>query len=208
MARTNGRTKTGSAARTTTGEAAEGRGMRTDARRNRARLLAVAERTLAERGPEASLNEIARRAGVGPGTLYRHFPTRDALLAAVLEDRIAALRARAADLREQAAPDDALAAWLRAFLDHARLNQGMAGALMAAAHAEPSGTDCHQVIRDAAADLLTRAQTDGTARADLTAADLVQLVVGIALATAATGDDAQAHRLLALALDAVFVRRP
>jgi AcrR family transcriptional regulator len=182
------------------------RGMRTDARRNRDHLVAVAEKTLAELGPEASLNQIARRAGVGPGTLYRHFPTRDALLAAVLEDRIATLCARADDLRASAPPDTALAAWLRAFLDHARLNQGMAGALMAA-HAAVSGTDCHQVIRDAAAELLTRAQSAGTARADLTAPDLIQLVVGIALATA-HGDDAdQPERLLAFVQDAIFTGR-
>ncbi|MGW3498508.1 TetR/AcrR family transcriptional regulator [Streptomyces sp. NPDC001020] len=174
---------------------------RTDARLNRERLVAAAQEVFAEAGPGASLNEIARRAGVGPGTLYRHFPNRQALLTAVLRDRIQVLCERAERLRTADSADEALSQWLGAFLAHARANQGMGSALMVD---EPGvqDLDCHRLILDAAAGLLTRAQRQGTARADLTADDLVQLVIGIALSTARDEDAEQARRLLALVLDA------
>lgn len=178
---------------------------RTDARLNRERLVTTAQEVFAEVGPGASLNEIARRAGVGPGTLYRHFPNRPALLTAVLRDRIESLCGRAETLLSSESADDALAHWLHAFLAHARVNQGMGSAVMIE---EPDalGLDCHQLILDAAASLLTRAQQRGTARADLTADDLVQLVVGIALSTAHREDAEQPERLLALVLDATHGR--
>jgi AcrR family transcriptional regulator len=178
------------------------RPLRADARRNHDRIVAAAHLVFAEAGPEASLNEIARRADVGPGTLYRRFPTRRALLTAVLEDRIAVLCARADELLTSASPDDALAGWLHAFLAHARDNQGLGSALMLEESGEP-GVDCHQRIIDAATALLTNAQRAGSARPDLASRDLIQLVVGIALATA-RGDDAdQPDRLLALVLDTI-----
>lgn len=178
---------------------------RTDARLNRERLVATAQEVFAEVGPGASLNEIARRAGVGPGTLYRHFPNRPALLTAVFRDRIETLCGRAKTLLSSETADDALAHWLRAFLAHARVYQGMGGALMVE---EPDalGLDCHQLLLDAAASLLTQAQQRGTARADLTADDLLQLVVGIALSTARREDAEQPERLLALVLDATHGR--
>ncbi|MFD5099803.1 TetR/AcrR family transcriptional regulator [Streptomyces albidochromogenes] len=176
---------------------------RTDARLNRERLTAAAHQVFTELGPEASLNEIARRAGVGPGTLYRHFPNRQALLTAVLRDRIQALCEYAEKLRATDSADSALAQWLGAFLAHARDNHGMGSALMVN---EPGETDldCHQLISNAAAGLLTRAQHHGTARYDLTADDLVRLVTGIALSTAREEDAEPAHRLLALVLDAAY----
>jgi len=183
--------------------AATERLQRTDARRNRERLLAVAREAFDEAGPDASLIEIARRAGVGQGTLYRHFPTRNALLSAVLADRIETLCQRAVQLSAARSPDDALADWLRLFLDHARVNQGLGGAFMTAA-SEAASVDCHDVIRSTAAGLLDHAQRAGTARPDLSPDDLVQLVVGIALATARRDDADQAGRLLTLALDAVY----
>ncbi|MCT2590175.1 TetR/AcrR family transcriptional regulator [Streptomyces sp. N2-109] len=188
------------------------RRQRTDARRNRERLVEAAREAYAEAGPEASLNEIARRAGVGPGTLYRHFPTRTELLTAVLRNRIETLCTRAVTLQEAAAAaavhtaaDDALAEWLRAFLAHARVNQGLGGALMLE---EPAalGIDCHQLILDAAAGMLTLAQRQGTARTDVSPADLLRLVTGIALSTARGDDLEEPDRLLGLVLDAV--RRP
>ncbi|MFF7443135.1 TetR/AcrR family transcriptional regulator [Streptomyces sp. NPDC008122] len=183
-----------------------GHARRTDARANRERLLAAAAEVFAEAGPGASLNEIARRAGVGPGTLYRHFPNRPALLTALLRDRIETLCARAEALRAADSPDDALAEWLGAFLTHARVNQGMGGALLVE-EAAGSGPDCHRLILDAATGLLTRAQRHGSARADLTAEDLLQLVVGIALSTARDEHSGQPDRLLALVVDAVHAGR-
>ncbi|MFG3529997.1 TetR/AcrR family transcriptional regulator [Streptomyces sp. NPDC047917] len=188
---------------TTHGHVPERRPRRTDARLNRERLIATAQEVFTEAGPEASLNEVARRAGVGPGTLYRHFPNRSALLTAVLRDRIETLCALAGTLSSSESADDALAQWLRAFLTHARVNQGLGGALMVEEPVAP-GFDCHRLILNTAAELLARAQLRGTARADLTADDLVQLVVGIALSTARSHDAEQPDRLLALVLDATY----
>lgn len=130
---------------------------RTDARLNRERLIATAQEVFAEAGPEASLNEVARRAGVGPGTLYRHFPNRSALLTAVLRDKIETLCELAETLSSSESADGALTQWLRAFLVHARANQGLGGALLVE---EPValGLDCHRLILDTAADLLAQAQ--------------------------------------------------
>jgi AcrR family transcriptional regulator len=178
------------------------RPQRADARRNYERVVAAAHKVFTEEGPEASLNEIARRAGVGPGTLYRHFPTRHALLTAVLRDRIEALCVRADELLAAESPDAALAEWLRAFLAHARSGQGLGSALMTAGPDE-LGFDCHQRIRDTAAGLLAQAQRSGTARADLSPGDLLQLVVGIALATTHIDDADQPDRLLGLVLDTI-----
>src|SRR6266702_3437058 len=98
--------------------AGEPRPMRADAQRNNARLLTAAATVFTEHGADdASLEEIARRAGVGIGTLYRHFPTRQALLEAVYRDQVEALRARAEELREAESPGDAFAEWLRATVE-------------------------------------------------------------------------------------------
>ncbi|WP_131742397.1 TetR/AcrR family transcriptional regulator [Actinomadura roseirufa] len=175
---------------------------RADARRNRERVLAAARETFAADGPDASLNEIARRAGVGPGTLYRHFPTRGALQAAVITDRVARLRARADELVAAASPGDALAAWIEVFLAHARSDHGLGGAVLT----EPveTGVDCHAAVHEAARTVLGHAQRAGAARPDAHAADLVRLVTGIAL-SAGPGDPdpAQTARLLGLVMDAL-----
>lgn len=189
-----------------------GRPARADAVRNRERIVAAAREAFAEAGPEASLNEIARRAGVGPGTLYRNFSGRPELLAAVLKDRVDTLCARARDLLSADSAGDGLAEWLRAFLDHARVNQGLGGALMLEQLEATGalGTDCHQRILDAVTALLARVQDAGAARRDLAPADLLQLVVGIALSTthkqASPDDPEQAKRLLGLVLDATKAR--
>lgn len=196
-----------------TNPSATGRPARADAVRNRERIVAAARETFAEAGPDASLNEIARRAGVGPGTLYRHFSGRPELLAAVLKGRIDTLCTRAQDLLTADSAGAALAEWLGAFLDHARVNQGLGGALMLEEleAAGALGTDCHQRILDAAAALLTRAQESGAARRDLSPADLLQLVVGVAMSiphkqTSPVNDPEQPERLLGLVLDATKPR--
>src|SRR6266581_6701180 len=98
-------------------QAGQARPMRADAQRNYARLLDAASAAFVEHGADdVSLEEIARRAGVGIGTLYRHFPTRQALLEAVYRDQVESLRAQTAELLDSAPADEALAAWLRAFV--------------------------------------------------------------------------------------------
>ncbi|MFD7864358.1 TetR/AcrR family transcriptional regulator [Streptomyces sp. NPDC059783] len=178
---------------------------RTDARLNRERLVAAAHEEFTEAGPDASLNAIARRAGVGPGTLYRHFPNRRALLTAVLADRIRTLCERAEAFSATYGPDEALARWLDAFLAHARANQGIGGALLIDGAGEPD-IDCHRLILEAADQVLVRAQREGAVRPDLTAEDLIRLVTGIALATARDIDEEPARRLLRLVRDAAHAR--
>ncbi|MFF7243540.1 TetR/AcrR family transcriptional regulator [Embleya sp. NPDC008237] len=173
---------------------------RADARVNRERILTAAREVFSESGPEASLNEIARRAAVGPGTLYRHFPNRQALMVAIVKDRVTALSRLADALRESHTPDDALAAWFAALLAHARLHQGM-GVVAMLGETVDFGIDCHRVVLDAADTVLSRAQREGTARTDVDAGDLVQLVAGIALATTRDDGPSRPERLLGLVLD-------
>jgi AcrR family transcriptional regulator len=170
--------------------------MRADARRNRDRLVAVAAGVIADEGPDASLNKIARRAGVGPGTLYRHFPTRDELLIAVFRDRIETLCAKAGEFAADLPAGEALAAWLHAMLAHALTDRGLAATM--AIKESKSGFDCSAMLHSAASGLLARAQQAGAVRPDLDVDDLFQLVIGIA---SATEDHRQAARLLGFTLD-------
>ncbi|NRQ40457.1 helix-turn-helix transcriptional regulator [Nonomuraea sp. NN258] len=163
--------------------------------------MAVATAVIAEEGPDASLNEIARRAGVGPGTLYRHFPTRDALLVAVFEGRLARLCARAEELAGALPPGEALVAWLRALLAHARTDRGLGARMMLPTSS--AGVDCWAILRAAAERLLRPAQAAGHLRADVEFADLVEITAGLAQAA---GDDERAERLLTLTLDGLRPR--
>ena len=175
---------------------------RADARRNYARILAAAEREVAAQGAGASLEKIARAAGVGSATVRRHFPTRRALLEAVHEQRLAALCARA---RELAALDDsrtALLTWLADLVAHSVSARGLAVAL---AYDGPTADNtCTAVLEEAAGPLLRRAVEDGAVAARVTFSDLVTLVVGIVLATERHPDPAaSADRLFQLAVRGV-----
>ena len=179
---------------------------RADAVRNRARLLEVATAVFEEQGPDASLEEIARTAGVGIGTLYRHFPTRESLLEAVFAERIETVTALGDELLE--APDafDALTRWLRAHLTNASACQGLVGSvvidllddhLLGEDHEPP----CAQ-MREVGAQLLKRAQDEGTARPDAHADDLVRLVNALVSATDDADDRAAlTDRLFTLMVD-------
>jgi AcrR family transcriptional regulator len=182
------------------------RPMRADARRNYDRILAAAAEAIAEHGAEASLAEIARRAGVGSATLHRHFPSRQRLLEAVFRDKVEALCAGAADLATGPDPGHALATWLRAVAAHAVSNRGLAAALMRGTHdGDPTlGATCHTMITNAGADLLARARGANAARPDVSITDLLKLVNAISLAVEQEPDSAaQADRLLTLALTGV-----
>lgn len=178
--------------------------MRADARRNRDRIVDVAGAAIAEHGADASLEEIARRAGVGSATLHRHFPTRQALLEAVFTDRVEALCDRARALAADLPPGPALVAWLREVGRHAAANRGLAASLARAA--DPSlGSACHAMITTAGEELASAARHAGDVRADVAVVDLLKLANAVSLS--AEGDPAEADRLLTLALDGIRPRR-
>lgn len=158
------------------------RPMRVDARRNHERLLAVAQAAFADQGPDASLDDIARSAGVGIGTLYRHFPTRQALLEAVYRDNIEALTAEAEGLLSAASPDEALTTWLRSVLVHKVTERGLKEALMNGEGSEMVSS-AKARMRAAGARLLARAQQTNVIRRDIDIMDLMRLAYGIALAS-------------------------
>ncbi|OLR93387.1 TetR family transcriptional regulator [Actinokineospora bangkokensis] len=178
--------------------------LRADARRNHALILAVAEDEVARRGAEASLEQIARTAGVGSATVRRHFPTRHALLEAVSGKRIAALCARAADL---AAHDDSRAAlmeWLSEVVTYCVTARGLAVAL-AYRESDPLGDNtCAATLAQAGTPLLERAVADGGVAGGVSVLDLIALAVGVTLATEHGPDPLpRAHRLFEIAMAGV-----
>ena len=184
------------------------RPMRADARRNYERLLTTARTAFMEHGTGASLDDIAKRAGVGSGTLYRHFPTRDALLHAVLRERIDGLLAHADELLADPGPggaEAALGAWLRSYLAGAATPRGTATVIIEAMGAEWADTGlgaAAAAICAALGRLLDRAQRAGAVRADIDPRDLLRLTNAIGVASERTPDPAgYADRMLALLFD-------
>ncbi|GAA2137107.1 TetR/AcrR family transcriptional regulator [Actinomadura napierensis] len=186
------------------------RPMRADARRNYERLISTARAAFMEHGTSASLDDIARRAGVGSGTLYRHFPTRDDLLHAVLSERIDGLLAHAAQLMGEPDPEVALAGWLRGYLDGAMSPRGTSTVIIEAMSARWAATrlgTAAGAIRDAVGGLLERAQRAGAIRTDADAADLLRLTNAIGVAAERAPDPAgYADRMLALLFDGLRTR--
>ncbi|MBT3077914.1 MULTISPECIES: TetR/AcrR family transcriptional regulator [Streptomyces] len=182
-------------------------GQRADARRNYSRILAVAEAEVARHGSAASLEQVARTAGVGSATVRRHFPTRQALLEAVFQERVQTLCRRAAELHRTEDSRAALLEWLHDLLVYAVSARGLADALTyeppTDRPADASAPDsCGAQLADAAAPLLARALDDGAVRAGTTFHDLLTLAVGIALATEHyTEPSVRADRLFTLAVE-------
>ncbi len=176
-------------------------GQRADARRNRDRILRIAVEHFASHGIGASLEEIARTAGVGPGTLYRHFPSREALLAAALRDRQAELLVRSKEAREIADADAALGAWLEALQDYLRSFNGLPEPVLAAVkeRASPLALSCETLV-SITGDFLDRARLQGHARASVTAKELFLIALGIAWVL----DRADAYGTTRQALEDVF----
>jgi AcrR family transcriptional regulator len=163
------------------------RSMRADARRNRERLIEVGREAFARYGADAPMDDIARQAGVGAGTLYRHFPTREALLLAVYCSDIETISERARVLGTELPPWEALDAWLREQLDYVSHRQGVGAAIKKMLVSETETLDyCRDAMRSAAGGLLTRAQSAGLVRADVEPVTLLRLVhaVGVASETA------------------------
>jgi AcrR family transcriptional regulator len=184
--------------------ALEQRALRADAQRNYAKLLDAASAAFIEHGADdVSLEEIARRAGVGIGTLYRHFPTRQALLEAVYRDQVELLRARAEELLDTVSPGDAFAAWMRALAAFSSTKRSLTSAMLTTLGKDSEVVSaCSRVLRTSAETLLARAQHAGAIRPDVTAIDVIRLVHGITIATERMPTDpAQADRMLAFVLD-------
>ncbi|MCX4825849.1 TetR/AcrR family transcriptional regulator [Streptomyces sp. NBC_01142] len=182
------------------------RQMRADARRNVEKIVAAAGALIAEHGADASLEEIARRAGVGSATLHRHFPSRQTLLEAVFKGRVEALCAKADDLLTEPDPGQALSTWLRAVGAHAVANRGLGASLMR--NGDPAlGETCHDMITTAGEALLSCARAAGVVRSGITITQLLKLVGAIALATEQDADGpAEADLLLVIAIDGVRTR--
>lgn len=189
------------------------RPMRADARRNYERLLAEAGRAFADHGAEASLDDIAKRAGVGNATLYRHFPNREKLLEAVYRDEISQL----CDLAAASGPaagtgaDDAVEAltnWIRASIARSAAHNGLKDlfALVLRDEGAELGSWCRETITEAAAFLLARAQATGAIRPDLDALTLLRLVNAITLAAGRSGGPEAADRMVSLVVDGLRTR--
>ncbi|WP_330327461.1 TetR/AcrR family transcriptional regulator [Streptomyces pseudovenezuelae] len=155
--------------------------MRADARKNRDHLLAVAGAVITEQGVDASLRDIARRADVGLATLIRHFPTREALLEALLRTNFDELAVKATDLETSGEPDEALASWLRDFVACAHNYRGVIELMVTAIEDPQSALHASCVaMRAAGTRLLTRAQAQGLARSDIDGTDLFALAGSLA----------------------------
>ncbi|MFB4298144.1 TetR/AcrR family transcriptional regulator [Actinomadura sp. NTSP31] len=177
---------------------------RADAQRNRDLILATAKKVFAERGASAPLDDIARHAGVGNATLYRHFPTRRDLLIAVYADEVADLTAKAGKLLSHPSPADAVFTWLGAFIAHIADKSDLAHAIPEEGRS-PLFAEWHEAMRSTLSSLLLRAQQSGAIRPGTSDTDLLALANGIALAGA---DPAQTERLLQLAREGVATRLP
>jgi AcrR family transcriptional regulator len=177
------------------------RPLRADAQRNRLRLLEAADELFQAHGTEASLDEIARRAGVGIGTLYRHFPTREDLVEALIRSHSQRLLGLAADLLEADDPFEALRTWSRALLHYSATYKGLATSFVEATCADRGrlANSCQEQTAAGTA-LFARAQEVGAVRADATADDALDLVSAVSL-VAERGERTNGERLLDLALD-------
>ncbi|MGB8407005.1 MAG: TetR/AcrR family transcriptional regulator [Mycobacterium sp.] len=181
------------------------RPLRADAARNRARVLEVAYQTFAEEGLSVPIDEIARRAGVGAGTVYRHFPTKDDLYRAVIEDRLRSITEEGRALLTSGAPGEAMFAFLRSLVSCGDTDQGLVEALAGV------GFDIKAEVPDAEAEflelvgeMLQAAQRAGVVRPDVTVPEVKALMVAC---QAAQGYDAEvADRVVGLMLDGLRPR--
>jgi len=182
--------------------------MRADAKKNYEHILAVAGTVATIDGAGASLRDIARRAGVGLGTLYRHFPTREALLEALLRASFDALTVKAGELETAHAIDEALVSWLRDVVACARNYKGVITAMMAAMEDTNSALHASCVsMRTAGSRLLTRAQSEGVARSDMDGEDLFSLAAALAWLGDQPSSAPRAEHLFSLIASAILTNR-
>ncbi|AIE84591.1 TetR/AcrR family transcriptional regulator [Fimbriimonas ginsengisoli] len=179
--------------------------MRADAKKNYNHILPAAHEVVIEHGVDSSMREIARRANVGLATLLRHFPTRDALFDALLRVKADALTQQATEFETSSSPDEALVSWIREAVAFTRTYSGICD-LLANAHADPDSAlhASSTALHSAGARLLLRAQSEGTARADMDGEDLFALMSGLAWVVAQPAFASREDRLLHLVTSAIL----
>jgi AcrR family transcriptional regulator len=175
---------------------------RADGLRNRERVLEAAKAIFSAGGPDGSLEAVARYAGVGIGTLYRHFPTREALFEAVYRREVEQLVDLADQLKTEAAPVESLRRWMRSSVEFVATKKGMSAALALAAHgsSDLAAYSLDRLTR-AAGDLLGRAAEAGEIRADISAEDLLRALVGMCYTHDKPGWQANVLRLVDVFVD-------
>jgi AcrR family transcriptional regulator len=180
----------------------EARALRADATRNRDQLLKAASRVFASAGTEPSMRAIAREAGVGIATLYRHFPTRESLVEAVYRDQVAGLTAGARELLAQLPPPAALRRWMDLFGDWIATKNGMLDTLLAMIESgEIAHAQTQTELLAAIDDILNAGRATGELRVDVTAEDIAASLIGIFTVARPPEHDARASRLLNILMD-------
>ncbi|WP_173009878.1 TetR/AcrR family transcriptional regulator [Mycolicibacterium sp. P9-64] len=180
--------------------------LRADARSNYEALLAAADELFTTDGPDASLDKIARRAGVGNATLYRHFPDRRDLLVAICVGDVRALCTLGDELLAEPDASHALTRWLRAYIDHVSAKNGLAAAFATGRRDDSElVAACQAAVGAIGTSLLRRAQDSGAVRNDVTLPHVVTLVNAIAMATENSSAD-EADRMLAIVLAGIASR--
>jgi AcrR family transcriptional regulator len=170
---------------------------RADARRNRERILEIAKEAFTRSGGNINLDEVARQAGVGPGTLYRHFPTRHALLEEVYRSEVEKLAAAERKFSETMPPLEALRAWMLLFVDYIATKQIIAPALNALVGGASKVFECTgDQIKGAIGALVNRAIESGDIRADLDPLDLLRALIGVSNVASAPDWPQSARRLV------------
>jgi AcrR family transcriptional regulator len=188
----------------TTSETLAKRPRRADARRNYDKLIEAARQAFTELGSSASLEEVARRANVGIGTLYRHFPSRHDLLQAVYVEEVEALSASAVELAALP-PWEGLVAWLRRFVAYAIAKRALSDELLSTIGMESTVfRQCHDLIWAAGEPLVKRAQEDGVVRTDTDFTEIVKMASGISQVKWAEPE--QLDKILLMALDGLRYR--
>lgn len=185
----------------------EGRPLRADAQRNRQRLLEVAVRAFSQGGPEVTLDAIAKDAGVGIGTLYRHFPTREALVEAAYRSELDKLCDAVPELIANLPAEDALRAWMDRFLEYMTTKRGMADALRQVI-ASGGNPYVHSLAKLSAAisALLDAGARAGTVRTDVDPVDVLASLSGVTLVASGPEQRGQAGRMLNLLMDGLRSR--
>jgi AcrR family transcriptional regulator len=181
--------------------------LRADAQRNRVKLIEIAAEAFAERGANASLEEIARQAGVGIGTLYRHFPTREHLVEVVYRRELELLATAAAELMAEKAPDIALEEWMHRFVSYMAAKRGMASSLKLLFTSNATLFTEGSTLMNATFDKLLRAAVEaGTIKADIETSDVLYTLFGIYSISDTPDWRERAHRIVRLIMDGLRIR--